>query len=269
MKVIFKGWVDVHGLTTALAWPKLPTNLFLGTPLADYVAIISEDLAYLLLATVPPKSQHSQLPCNSLATQTIKWLTTLLSSSSEPTTRKSKAGALKKLIQEVLSDSDDNNSSNTASPSVRDPSRPWRAEFLSYLETIEAVPPTGMSTIQWWGINAPMYQMWASLTRDYLSIMTSSVSSDIVEALQSLKCSLHNDLLFREAGPSSLVEEELNDSDTKADISEKEGDVADDERGWDTLILDDENNSDDDISVSEIEPCSGQSQAMALADGLA
>ncbi|KAG2067775.1 hypothetical protein BDR04DRAFT_1120249 [Suillus decipiens] len=123
------------------------------------------------------------------------------SSSSEPTSKKSKAGALKKLIREVLSDSDDNDSSNTAIPSVRDPSRPWRAEFLSYLETIEAVPSAGMSTIQWWG-----------------------------------------------AGPSSLVEE-LNDSDTEADISEKEGDVADDERGWDTLILDDKNNSDDDISV--------------------
>jgi hypothetical protein len=124
----------------------------------------------------------------------------------------------------------------------------------------------------WLKINAPRYPTWASLARDYLSIMTSSVSSeqafsqggitiskrrnrlkgDIVEALQSLKCSLHNDLLFREAGPSSLVEEELDDSDTEADISEKEGDVADDERGWDTLILDDENNSDDDISVSEM-----------------
>jgi hypothetical protein len=76
-----------------------------------------------------------------------------LSSSSEPTTRKSKAGALKKLIQEVLSDSNDNNLSNTAIPSVRDPLRPWRAEFLSYLETIEAVPPARMSTIQWWSVS--------------------------------------------------------------------------------------------------------------------
>jgi hypothetical protein len=79
------------------------------------------------------------------------------------------------------------------------------------------------------------------------------IKGDIVEALQSLKCSLHNDLLFHEAGPSSLVEEEFNDSDTEADtILEKEGDVADDKQGWDTFILDDENNSDDDMSVSEM-----------------
>jgi hypothetical protein len=73
--------------------------------------------------------------------------------SSEPTTRKSKAGALKKLIQEVLSDSDDDDLSSTAIPSVRDPLRPWRTEFLSYLETFEAVPPAGMSMIQWWGVS--------------------------------------------------------------------------------------------------------------------
>ncbi|KAG2339650.1 hypothetical protein BDR05DRAFT_891436, partial [Suillus weaverae] len=78
------------------------------------------------------------------------------------------------------------------------------------------------------------------------------LKGDIVEALQSHKCSLHNDLLFCEAGPSSVVEEEFNDSDTEADISEKEGNVADDEQGWDTFILNDKNNSDDDISVSEM-----------------
>lgn len=97
---------------------------------------------YLIQICIKFKARHSEL--NAAMS---------LSLSSEPTTRKSKAGALKKLIREVLSDSDDDDSSNTAIPSVGDPSRPWRAEFLSYLETIEAVPPTGMSTIQWWGVS--------------------------------------------------------------------------------------------------------------------
>jgi hypothetical protein len=74
-----------------------------------------------------------------------------------------------------------------------------------------------------------------------------------VEALQSLKCSLHNDLLFHKAGPLLFVEEEFNDFDIKADIIlEKEGDIADDKQSWDTFISDDKNNSDDDMFVSEM-----------------
>lgn len=75
------------------------------------------------------------------------------SSSSQPTAKKSRAGGLKKLIREVLSNSDDDSAPSTATTSVGDPSRPWRAEFTSYLETIEAAPPTGMSTIRWWGVS--------------------------------------------------------------------------------------------------------------------
>ena len=73
--------------------------------------------------------------------------------SSQPAFKKSKAGGLKSLIREVLSDSDDEFLANaTPTTSIGDPSRPWRAEFLSYLETIEATPPAGMTTIQWWGV---------------------------------------------------------------------------------------------------------------------
>jgi hypothetical protein len=76
-------------------------------------------------------------------------------------------------------------------------------------------------------INALRYPVWASLARDYLSIMAASVSSkrafsqggititkwcnwlkgDIIKALQCVKCSLHNKLIFLEPGPSSLTEE--------------------------------------------------------------
>ena len=67
--------------------------------------------------------------------------------------------------------------------------------------------------------DAHHYPVWASLARDYFLIMVSSVSSKqafsqggitiskchsslIVEALQCLKCALHQDLLFCEAAPS-------------------------------------------------------------------
>lgn len=73
---------------------------------------------------------------------------------SQPTTTKSKVGGLKKLIREVQSDSEDD--SVVLEPgimSIGDPSKPWRAEFTSYIETIEAAPSTGMTTIKWWGVS--------------------------------------------------------------------------------------------------------------------
>ena len=71
---------------------------------------------------------------------------------------------------------------------------------------------------------------WSSLARDYLAIMSSSVSSehafsqggltiskcrnclkgDIVEALQCIKCAIRHDLLFRELAPSSILEANEN-----------------------------------------------------------
>ncbi|KZT24067.1 hypothetical protein NEOLEDRAFT_1028302, partial [Neolentinus lepideus HHB14362 ss-1] len=73
--------------------------------------------------------------------------------------------------------------------------------------------------------NSNIFPVWASLARDYLSVMGSSVSSerafshagitiskrrnrlkaDIVEAIQGMKCSLRHDLLFRVL-PTSLDE---------------------------------------------------------------
>ncbi|KAG2343984.1 hypothetical protein BDR05DRAFT_1018874, partial [Suillus weaverae] len=95
----------------------------------------------------------------------------------QPATTKSKVGGLKKLIQEVQSNLEDDSEAEPGAMSIRNPSKPWRAEFTNYIETIEAAPLAGMTTI-WWGINTLRYPVWALLTRDYLSIMAASVSSE-------------------------------------------------------------------------------------------
>jgi hypothetical protein len=76
------------------------------------------------------------------------------------------------------------------------------------------------------------------------------LKGDIVEALQCIKCSLRHDLLFCEPGLPSITEE-LDDSEIEAAAGEKSGDdVADDEEGWDSLILEEE---DDEASEFEME----------------
>jgi hypothetical protein len=47
-----------------------------------------------------------------------------------------------------------------------------------------------------------------------ISKRRSRLKGDIVEALQCVKCSLRNDLLFREPGPSSLAEVEPDNFET-------------------------------------------------------
>jgi hypothetical protein len=206
----------------------------------------------------------------------------------QPTTTKSKVGGLKKLIREVQSDSEDDSVVlEPGAMSVGDPSKPWRAEFTSYIETIEAAPSAGMTTIQWWGvshfhshslrdclltavsvkINAQRYPVWASLARDYLSIMAASVSSerafsqggitiskrrnrlkgDIVEALQCVKCSLRNELIFQEPGPSSLTEEETEDEADASECEVSEVEPVGDDEGWDALISEDDYMSETDV----------------------
>ena len=87
--------------------------------------------------------------------------------------------------------------------------------------------------------------MWASLARDYLSIISTSISSkhafsaaaqtvtkchnrlkgDIVEAIQVLRMLYNRDLIFREPGPSSATElllEEEDETGTEAEITVKE-----------------------------------------------
>ena len=106
---------------------------------------------------------------------------------------------------------------------------------------------------------------WGSLARDYLAVMSSSVSSerafsqggitiskrrsclkgDIVEALQCNKFAIRHDLLFREPAPSSSFELKEHDEELVEvaggdlrDPEEEESDVE--EYTWDELLIDDE-----------------------------
>ncbi len=110
-------------------------------------------------------------------------------------------------------------------------------------------------------LNAQHYHpVWSSLARDYLAIMSSSVSSerafsqggitisklhnrlkgDIVEALQCIKCAIRLDLLFPTPAPSSVFEADADDSED-AFQKDEDGDVTDvDEEGLDNLLIEDE-----------------------------
>jgi hypothetical protein len=166
-----------------------------------------------------------------------------------------------------------------------DPERPWLRDFRSYLDAVEQVPD-GCSAIKWWGVSDSdfimvpqgeadtMFQLnaqhyhpaWSSLARDYLAIMSSSVSSerafskggitvgkrrsclkgDIVEALQCVKCAILSELLFREPAPSSVFEAEVNEE--SGDILQENEDVEEsdiDKEGWDDLLLEDEDEEPD------------------------
>jgi hAT family C-terminal dimerisation region len=118
------------------------------------------------------------------------------------------------------------------------------------------------------------YDVWASLARDMLPIMVSSVSSkrafssagitiskrcnrlkpDIIEVLQFLKCIYHRELLFQEE-PSTVLEVEEYDDLQGAD----DGNLHNAEQvGWDGLInnlADDEGFVDcdeDDVFVQDV-----------------
>ena len=98
--------------------------------------------------------------------------------------------------------------------------------------------------------------MWASLAKDYLSIMGSSVCSerafssagitiskrrnrlkgDVVEALQFIKCLLRNDLIYREPQPSSILEQVLELEGVPED--DKDSESVDDPAGWKDLFID-------------------------------
>ena len=114
------------------------------------------------------------------------------------------------------------------------------------------------------------HPVWGSLARDYLAIMSSSVSSerafsqggitiskrrsrlkgDIVEALQCIKCAIRHDLLFRERAPSSISEAvETSDQEPDRDDAETGGDLEeksdDEDVSWDGLLIEDEDNDDE------------------------
>jgi hypothetical protein len=67
------------------------------------------------------------------------------------------------------------------------------------------------------------------------------LKGDVVEALQCIKCAIRHDLLFRELGPSSLVEE---DSDAFEDAGHQSEDNVEEE-GWDDVLLEEEDDCSD------------------------
>jgi hypothetical protein len=110
-------------------------------------------------------------------------------------------------------------------------------------------------------VNCSRYHpVWASLARDYLSIMSSSVSSerafsqggititkcrnrlkgDIVEALQGVKCAIRHDLLFREPAPSSTLEVELNPDGEDEEDGNDSGEGSEVAEGWNDMLMEDE-----------------------------
>ncbi|KAG6875028.1 hypothetical protein C0993_011145 [Termitomyces sp. T159_Od127] len=147
---------------------------------------------------------------------------------------------------------------------IEDPTQPWSHHFDEYINSQEKVSD-GCSMIEWWGFDSRQFHSaWSSLAHDYLAIMASSVSSeqaflqggltitkqrnqlksDIVEALQCLKCAIRHDLLFRQPGPSSLDEAELEKIEDDGNNGELET-----EEGWDELFSDDEDENDFEMDI--------------------
>ncbi|KAF8802671.1 hypothetical protein BYT27DRAFT_7215186 [Phlegmacium glaucopus] len=131
----------------------------------------------------------------------------------ESKSKKTKKG-LRALLWELSSDDEDNDTNSHPGVS-EDPDRPWSHHFWAYINVSEQVPD-GWSVIKWWGVNSSHYHpAWASLARDYLSIMSSSVSK------------------FNGDGD--------DDKDSK-DGGELEG--SETAEGWEDLVIDSENEDD-------------------------
>lgn len=99
--------------------------------------------------------------------------------------RKTGNHKLNALLQELSNSEDDSGSmlqptliSHTSSTSSVTPSEAvnklWWQDFHTYLNSKDHL--RDMTIIQWWGINAPRYPVWASLMCDFLSIMASMSS---------------------------------------------------------------------------------------------
>ena len=162
-----------------------------------------------------------------------------------------------------------------------DPSKPWLVEFDRYFSVVESIPDN-MTIVEWWGVrpsflvpwplltehlddqlNAHRYPVWASLARDYLAFMASSVSSerafssagitiskrrnrlkgDIVEALQCLKCMYHEDLIFCAVVTSKEVQEEMENTEyfEESNTTDETCEVAENFT-WDSILIDDDEN---------------------------
>jgi hypothetical protein len=176
---------------------------------------------------------------------------------------------LNKLLRELSSDDDseaDRSPATTSASNLVLPAKPWLDDFNAYLNSRDYLT-MHQTVVQWWGVNGSRYPVWASLARDFLSIMASSVSServfssagitiskrrnrlkaDIVEALQCLKCIIKRDLLFRDTDDPSVATEVMG---------ERQLDVQDG-LGWDALVDDLEDDEgcevDDEINLLSLD----------------
>ena len=80
----------------------------------------------------------------------------------------------------------------------------------------------------------------------------SRLKGDIVEALQCVKCAIRHDLLFREPGPSSILEADVYDDSEDAEDAEDgedDGEVSETVEGWDDLLLQDEDDLETDLEM--------------------
>ncbi|KAG6846029.1 hypothetical protein H0H87_011077, partial [Tephrocybe sp. NHM501043] len=176
------------------------------------------------------------------------------------TTNSGQPRKIRRLLSHLESDSEDDVSNSdhvSSSTHTHDSAKPWLKEFNKYLDSDDEL--NEMTLVQWWGINARRIPVWASLARDYMAIMASSVSSerafssagitiskrrnrlkgDIVEAIQFIKCAASHNILYREEVLPSTEEDLLqaDDGDSEwEDISEA---------GWDKKLgINDEDESD-------------------------
>ena len=70
----------------------------------------------------------------------------------QPSIQKGKASGLRKLIRETQSSDEGEDVGNYAPAAATDTAKPWRADFVKYVDTLEAKPPPGITTVQWWGV---------------------------------------------------------------------------------------------------------------------
>ena len=119
-----------------------------------------------------------------------------------------KPSHLEGLLRDNLhTDSDEEDDLDSLASDTVDPS--GMAEFNRYLTTVEAIPED-VDIVSWWGgklsqlwmssslklvlgkLNAPRYPTWASLARDYLAVMASSVSSERAFSSAEITISKHH-----------------------------------------------------------------------------
>jgi hypothetical protein len=144
----------------------------------------------------------------------------------------------------------------------------WLAEWNAYRDTREVVADD-MGIVRWWGLNTQRYPTWASLARDYLAIMASSVSSerafsaagitiskqcnrlkdDIVEALECLKALIHREILFRYVPTQLELEKEMAIDVEEAQDATAEAVSQADHFSWDQLLYSDDES---DIELVEV-----------------